>query len=455
MGTSASTNAPPLPVAVDTCDHFSALPTELLELIFAELPVVDLLHVRQVQQRWAPLTRNVHQWARYYVTHIGPMPPYVTAEEAYRVAYMACCKARRGAAPGDLTRTMLVLCAANNYTVELAHYINDSLIWPQPTDCVAFDEALYNASWYGNLPCVNMLIAAGVRVDPPERNLLNIAAAQGHTDVVKALVVAGARATIEDAVKDSAIRSACAAGHVAMVRYLLDVFAASFTPDNYITLLSDAVGKGRLSIVELLLQRGADISDANFVLRKACKHGHADLVDILSATLTRAYLEAHGGHALHTACRYGTSMCASILIARGAPLDYTDFYETPLVHTAAINGHLRVLKLLIDEHGAAADNVASNSPRSTPLCHAVDKCHVAAAEFLIEHGANVNTRCMHKDGEFPVLHLAVFRDHADLVTLLLARGARVDALDSKGRTALALAAEMKRDAILQLLQRSH
>jgi GA-binding protein transcription factor beta len=56
---------------------------------------------------------------------------------------------------------------------------------------------------------------------------------------------------------------------------------------------------------------------------------------------------------------------------------------------------------------------------------------VAAVKWLLDHGADPNTRWAHWDAEVTPLHLAASQGHADVVRLLLAAGADANIRDSK------------------------
>jgi ankyrin repeat protein len=120
--------------------------------------------------------------------------------------------------------------------------------------------------------------------------------------------------------------------------------------------------------------------------------------------------------------------------ARGATL---------LMHAAAL-GNVETVRFLID---SGADINAKNDLGATALLWAArdpDK-----ARLLIEHGADVNVQS--KQGRTPLM-LAALRDGgSDIVALMLAKGAKVNAADGVGDTALLLAAEIGNIETMRLL----
>jgi ankyrin repeat protein/tetratricopeptide (TPR) repeat protein len=92
------------------------------------------------------------------------------------------------------------------------------------------------------------------------------------------------------------------------------------------------------------------------------------------------------------------------------------------IHRASANGQLAVVRFLLDQ-GADVNN--ARSPQNwTPLHHAAAKGHKAIVELLLARGANPDA--LARDDSTP-LHQAVNRDYREVVRVLLAGGAQVDA----------------------------
>ena len=85
---------------------------------------------------------------------------------------------------------------------------------------------------------------------------------------------------------------------------------------------------------------------------------------------------------------------------------------------AAIKGDLAAVKSLL-EKGAKVD--AASEFGATALIFAADRGHVEIVKTLIEHGADINR----KDGTYQSapIHWAAYNDKADVVALLLSKGA--------------------------------
>ena len=149
------------------------------------------------------------------------------------------------------------------------------------------------------------------------------AVSAGHTQAVELLIAAGANV---DGGDGAALRTAAENGHPEVVRLLLD---ASADPDEFEVLLV-ACGCGRLSVVQLLLERGVDLHAAHdAALREACACGHADV--------------------------------AHFLIDHGANVRA---YDDEAIQEASANGHAHIVELLL-QHGAVHPFV-SRVPHPSP-----------------------------------------------------------------------------------------
>lgn len=177
---------------------------------------------------------------------------------------------------------------------------------------------------------------------------------------------------------------------------------------------------------------------------------------------------------------------ARVLIRYGAPVDAmggseNTVGETPL-GAAAWAGNLRMCRLLL-EHGADPNHVTERG--FDALGTAADHRKTAIVEAMITAGARYEPRHLlqcglkerlnhlldreperlheridlgHFSGESgTLLHVAVNEGLEEMVALLLARGADVEARDDKGRTAICCALEpthaTRSDAIIDLLRR--
>ncbi|CAB1352235.1 unnamed protein product [Coregonus sp. 'balchen'] len=204
-----------------------------------------------------------------------------------------------------------------------------------------------------------------------------------------------------------------------------------------------AAGYNRVRIVQLLLQHGADV--------------HAK--------------DKGGLVPLHNACSYGHYEVTELLLKHGACVNAMDLWQFTPLHEAASKNRVEVCSLLLS-HGAdpslvnyefkghsllqAAREADMAKAKKTlaleiinfkhPQTHETAlHCSVASphpkrkqvTELLLRKGANVNEK--NKDFMTP-LHVAAERAHNDIMEVLQKHGAKMNALDTLGQTALHRAA---------------
>ncbi|RYP40657.1 hypothetical protein DL767_001515 [Monosporascus sp. MG133] len=120
---------------------------------------------------------------------------------------------------------------------------------------------------------------------------------------------------------------------------------------------------------------------------------------------------------------------------------------TPLI-AASSKGHVDVARLLLAASGANAD-CKDTKCGQTPLICAAANGHEAVAQLLLDTG-KVNANSKDNDGRTP-LSWAAERGHQTVVQLLLEKGADVNVKDKDTRTALSYATRAGHQAITQLL----
>ena len=174
---------------------------------------------------------------------------------------------------------------------------------------------------------------------------------------------------------------------------------------------------------------------------------------------------------LHKAAREGDADRVRKLLDAGADVNVRNANKgrlqyTPL-HWAAYYGHLEIAELLISR---GADLDAEDPAYSTPLYLAAEEGHPKVVEFLISKGAEVNVKSswsgytpLHRAAWGPVARrfgqgAETFgadpeEDYREIVTLLISKGAAINARDKKSQTPLDLAIKGGTDETVALLRK--
>ena len=200
-----------------------------------------------------------------------------------------------------------------------------------------------------------------------------------------------------------------------------------------VTPLHYAANLGHLAIVRLLLANGAEKdaktihdSTSNTPLHCAAGGGHEGVVHLLlDAGAAVGVIDRQGRTPMHCAAGGGHKGVVHLLLDAGAAVGVIDRQgQTPL-HDAAGGGHKGVIHLLLDA-GAAVGVIDRQG--QTPLHDAAGGGH-QLPEFDFRYREKI-----------PIL-AAAFQRYAELVELLLSRGAKLDTVDCFGRTPLSTAVD--------------
>ena len=131
--------------------------------------------------------------------------------------------------------------------------------------------------------------------------------------------------------------------------------------------------------------------------------------------------------ALIIASLAGKGEVVNYLLQRGADINARSASGLTALHAAAYAGQAEIVSLLVAK--GAAVNDASNRFGTTPLLMASEENHIETVRTLLGHGADVTA--VEINGYNPTSQ-AGWREHWDVLELLLANGAVCQAADIAG-----------------------
>ena len=149
---------------------------------------------------------------------------------------------------------------------------------------------LMEAAQEGYETLVEYLIASGAKVTNVANNgdtALDLAAENGHTKICQALLAAGAKLEHRSEGGRTPLMRAARQGHEHTVDFLIKAGADVnlYSENNEHTVLSFACQNGQLSVVQRLIQAGANpnakLKDGSTMLIEAAKGGHTTVVTLL------------------------------------------------------------------------------------------------------------------------------------------------------------------------------
>ncbi|MDR2377207.1 MAG: ankyrin repeat domain-containing protein [Puniceicoccales bacterium] len=353
--------------------------------------------------------------------------------------------------------------AAEGGNAEIAELLLNRGASVNAVDCHSWTP-LHRAIVEGHSEIVRLLLARGADPTIPEReSALHYAVWKGNTEIVRLLLEnlkkTGKLAHIQapNSAGRSPLYKAAEGSHAGIAKLLLEYGAHVDERCGSWTVLHCAAEKGCCEMVEMLLDRGADLNAVDGSCREtplsvAARSSCTEVIRLLLARHADVRIANNEGNTpLHHAAQGGASEIVPMLLRReDIGVDARNGrQETPL-HLAA--GWLQVenVRALLEK---GANPNATNNWDETPLHYVVwpevcSSCVSISAEnversltilrLLLDKGADINA--LENDRRTP-LQVAVGRGNGEIIRLLLKEGAAFDVRDEQGKTPLHMAVE--------------
>jgi len=274
---------------------------------------------------------------------------------------------------------------------------------------------------------------------PPAEPQIQVAS----LEATRILLEGGANPNVADGLGQSPLHRACSVGgKTGHIRLLLGRGASVSNKTGMgITPLIAAAQNGLTEAVQLFLEAGADpntqsTSPTIDELRKAVPDASA-----------KFSAEFRGATALHWACARRFTEIASLLLKANADVDARDKEGKTPIEIAVACGSFELVEML---RAAGARTPLPDGWQRSLLTGALRNGNTAAIATLLAH---VEINQADEDGT-TLLHQAIAMNaKPEVVSLLLNRGANIEAADKMGRRAIGFAAAMGADETIELLQK--
>lgn len=282
--------------------------------------------------------------------------------------------------------------------------------------------ALYYACVFGLLPAMDHVRDKGDsdinHVGGQFGTPLQAACAEGYTAAFERLLLWKADVTVRGGQFGNALNAAAYHGRADMVRAILEIIPPEYSagPEKH-EAMRMAAGRGRREVVNLLLDQGTEVGPLD-----------------LSYPFRQQFGESESfATPLHAAANNGHLDVVKLLLERGADPNMKNDVEDTALQLAAFNGQFSIVVQLINEH---ADLEAYNKFRLTPLHRATVNGHDDVVNYIIRRGVNINARDVN---DWTPLHWAARDRQMMVVKALVDHGADVNIQSKLGWTPLTLA----------------
>ncbi|XP_069688903.1 ankyrin-1-like [Periplaneta americana] len=296
---------------------------------------------------------------------------------------------------------------------------------------------LLDAAERGDIPNARTLLLLGTRVDfnlNPEGSPLCAASLKGNVEMSLLLLNSGASLSRKNTDRD----------YFGLFYQAISLYPFFMSP------IHCAASSGSIQLVQIFLEMGANISDADPIDRTPFLYGAlSGSVPLIKALVAwgadKNIMDLKYRTPIFYAARCGSLALVKYLIDLGEyPLSIDDDANTPLFY-AAESGSVELVQFLVS---LGSNPLITNAGDESPIAYAARSGSVPMLEAFMKWGANITWKGY---SDRSLLHIAAKRGHVSLVRKLIDEGLNVMARDVRGQTPLHHAASEGHLQIVQAL----
>jgi ankyrin repeat protein len=335
---------------------------------------------------------------------------------------------------------------------------------PQGTLVLVGHESIHAAVADGNLEKVRERIAAGDdvnTVDVYRTPVLVSALLNGNAEIARALIDAGADPNAAGPTTGNALQAALQSGNLSLAEFILDR-GGRYSPVEGFSGLQEAVLSGELGFAERLIDAGASIDEPGnlevngreqtlSLLQWATFQDDQDLIESLVELGASPSVTVNGGgmadmSPLRIAAEYGNDRLVGYYLSLGVDPDIRDRYAVTPLMAAAHYGDLESVRLLVEAgadvnadtlddqnaiYGFFGEEPRPGIPLRTTqffgasaffwgynaLTFATYLGNEDVVQYLIDHGARLDTVYEWGEKQYSVLDVAVRSGHPEMVSI--------------------------------------
>lgn len=308
------------------------------------------------------------------------------------------------------------------------------------------------------LRLVSVGFNVGQRGKTSDPQPLHVAAARGCQSALKALLDKGVPVDCQDDDRQTALLEAAEGNHKTVIDTLIEANANIHHHGwDDLTALHYASLNGNLKLVQLLLDRGANVEPCSgpkwnhqAPIHLAAEKNHAHVIEMLADPKRKGDINrasVNGYSPLLIAVANGSLESTQILVKLGADCSVSSSSKSSPLHESAKTGNIEIANILIT---AKSDLLyAEDIDKDTPLHIALYGRKAEMSKMLLVAGAKPDVK---NSKQLTPLHLAIINDLLDVAKFLIVES-NVDTKDSgsNGRSYLHFAAQFGRTNFVRLL----